>query len=88
MTDSIALTSITSYDDFRQRQRTDGDGMNLASFDLQKSDGYIHSFNQELRIASSASGPLRWMVGGNYEKSTTYADSDEVAPRFRDDYAP
>lgn len=70
----ITLTSLTSYDHYTQDQTTDGDGNALVSFDLQKNNGYIHSFNQELRLANSAGGAFRWILGANYEKSTTFED--------------
>jgi iron complex outermembrane receptor protein len=72
LTDNLTLTSLTSYDDYKQDQVTDGDGMNLIVFDLEKNDGYIHSFNQELRLANDQTGTFRWIVGANYEKSTTF----------------
>jgi outer membrane receptor protein involved in Fe transport len=72
LTDNLTLTSITSYDDYKQNQVTDGDGMNLIIFDLEKNDGYIRSFNQELRLANDQTGTFRWILGANYEKSTTF----------------
>ncbi|EZP79302.1 TonB-dependent receptor precursor [Novosphingobium resinovorum] len=72
LTDDLTLTSLTSYDHFNQHQRTDGDGSATLGYDLQRSDGYIRSFNQEIRIANSPTNPLRYIVGGNYEHSTTY----------------
>ena len=68
------ITSITSYIDYRQRQRTDGDGMALVAYDLQSGEGSIKSFTQELRIANNGKGPLRWLLGGNYEDSKTHED--------------
>ncbi|EQB10757.1 TonB-dependent receptor [Sphingobium lactosutens] len=72
LTDNLTLTSLTSYDDYKQDQVTDGDGMSLIVFDLEKNDGYIHSFNQELRLANDQASTFRWIVGANYEKSTTF----------------
>lgn len=74
LNDDLTLTSLTSYDHFTQRQRTDGDGIALAGFDLDKSDGYIHSFNQEVRLANDPRNRFRWVVGGNYERSNTFED--------------
>ncbi|WP_374414365.1 TonB-dependent receptor [Novosphingobium colocasiae] len=70
----MTLTSITSYADYKQRQGIDGDGMKQVTYDLEKSDGYIHSFSQELRLSNDQTGAFRWMIGGNYEKSTTFED--------------
>jgi outer membrane receptor protein involved in Fe transport len=82
--ESITLTSLTSYDDFRQKQVADVDGTPLAIEDLLKDDGHIHTFSQELRFAGSGDA-YRWIVGGNYEKSrvfedqvTNYLDDSEV----------
>jgi outer membrane receptor protein involved in Fe transport len=67
----LILTSITSYDNFQQTQKTDVDGTALALEDLLKDDGYIHTFSQEVRVAGAGTS-YRWIVGGNYEKSTTF----------------
>jgi len=71
---SLTLTSLTSYAHFKQNQGVDGDGMARVTYDLQKNDGYIKTFNQELRLSNDPSQAFRWMVGANYEKSTTYED--------------
>lgn len=70
--DTVTLTALTSYTGYKQRQVTDGDGTALVLYDLGKNDGYIHSFNQEVRIANSDNGPFRWIVGANYERSHTF----------------
>jgi iron complex outermembrane recepter protein len=82
--DNIVLTSLTTYDDFTQKQATDVDGTALAIEDLNKDDGYIHTLSQELRFAGRGDA-YRWVVGGNYETSTTfeneitnYLDDSEV----------
>ncbi|WP_298164559.1 TonB-dependent receptor [Novosphingobium sp.] len=70
----ITLTSLTSYTDFDQQQRVDQDGNALVTFDIQKADGYIKTFNQELRLANDAKSQFRWLLGANYEDSTTFED--------------
>jgi iron complex outermembrane recepter protein len=82
--DNILLTSLTTYDNFTQKQATDVDGTALAIEDLNKDDGYIHTLSQELRFAGTGDS-YRWVVGGNYETSTTfeneitnYLDDSEV----------
>ena len=70
----LTLTSLTSYIDFDQKQRVDQDGMPLVSWDLRRADGYIRTFNQELRLANDSEATLRWLVGANFEKSTTFED--------------
>ncbi len=71
VTNDVTLTSMTSYDHFDQRQRVSSDGNDIVSFDLQRSDGMIRTFNQELRLANSGHGPLKWIVGGNFERTVT-----------------
>jgi outer membrane receptor protein involved in Fe transport len=68
----VTLTNLTSYADFKQKQRTDGDGAAYVAYDLQVSDGSIKSFNQELRLTNDATSDFRWVVGGNYEDSKTF----------------
>jgi iron complex outermembrane recepter protein len=71
LTSAITLTSLTSFDHFIQSQTTDGDGTALEITNLLTDNGYIDSINQELRLANSTPSSLRWVVGGNYEKSRT-----------------
>ena len=66
----MTLSSLTSYADYKQRQMTDQDGMNLPSYDLSFG-GFIKTFNQELRLQNDAASRLRWMLGANYEHSKT-----------------
>lgn len=74
LNDAISLTAITSYNWYRQRQVTDGDGVDLSLYDLGKNDGFIRSFNQEVRLANSGDSAFRWIIGGNFEKSHTFED--------------
>jgi len=82
ITDDVTLTSITTYDHYKQRQSTDGDGNALVTFDLPVNDGYLHSFNQEVRLANDTTSNFRWVVGGNYESSQTF---ENQLLRFYDD---
>ncbi|OAO00798.1 hypothetical protein A8B75_18030 [Sphingomonadales bacterium EhC05] len=74
VTDDITLTSLTSYNDYKQNNTFDGDGSPLVLFDIVQGDGTIKSFGQELRLANNDSGPFRWVVGANYEDSNTFED--------------
>lgn len=74
VTHALTLTSITTYDNLTQRQRTDGDGSSVVSFDLEQNDGTLSSFNQELRIANSPASQFRWIFGANFEHSNTVED--------------
>ena len=71
LTADLTLTSLTTYDHFTQKQSTDGDGLALNNFDLPHTDGQLKSFNQELRLANAQSNSFRWILGANYEHSTT-----------------
>ncbi len=71
LTNAITLTSLTSYDHFTQTQTQDYDGLPLNIDDFHE-NGYIHSFNQELRVQNSAASRLRWILGANYENSRTF----------------
>jgi iron complex outermembrane receptor protein len=66
LTSSMVLTSMSSYVDYRQRQRPEGDGLVQSRIDVSQNDGYIRSINQELRLADNSNPLLRWTVGGNY----------------------
>src|SRR3546814_18466616 len=42
-------------------------GTYLQILDVNRNDGSIKSFNQELRLANDARSSFRWVVGANYE---------------------
>ncbi|WP_454883134.1 TonB-dependent receptor [Sphingomonas oryzagri] len=72
LSDDITLTSLTSYDGYKQRESIDSDGTQYVIVALPHVDGHIHSFNQELRVANAATNRFRWILGGNYEHSNTF----------------
>ncbi|MCW6530769.1 TonB-dependent receptor [Sphingomonas sp. MMSM20] len=69
LSDSIKLTSISAYSRFKQWSPVDTDGVPVPNMRLTI-DARIESFSQELRVAGQ-SGPLRWMIGGNYSHDKT-----------------
>jgi iron complex outermembrane receptor protein len=71
ISDSLSLTSLTSYDDQEVNQFVDLDATALP---LTQADifGRVRSFNQELRL-SGDNHDLHWVVGANY----TYDKSDQ-----------
>jgi outer membrane receptor protein involved in Fe transport len=82
LTDSIALTSITNYVQFKLHNATEGDGTSLINLDITRDDADAKTFTQELRIASTRTGdPLRWVLGANYER-TTVGESIDI--QYRD----
>lgn len=76
VTDSVTLTSLTSYTDYFQRQGTDQDGLPIAEADHARNDGRAKSFSQEVRLGNGGAGGLRWIVGANYERSTVTQSID------------
>ena len=79
-----SLTSITAYRNQSNQSTQDVDftGADLAN---KKQGNDISTFSQELRLASTGSGPLSWLVGGYYqqEKLKTGVDTSygrEIRP--------
>jgi iron complex outermembrane recepter protein len=67
LSDDITLTSISSYQNYRQYAFQDADGTPARNLHLIPR-GNIESFTQELRLAGeSAGGRLNWLIGANYE---------------------
>jgi iron complex outermembrane recepter protein len=64
--DNIQLTSITAYSHANLNEPQDADGTAFPDDFVQQNLGLLTSFSEELRLAGD-SGPLRWMIGGNYE---------------------
>lgn len=66
LTDDLTVTSLTSYTKYTQKMAFDGDGTTLNNADFRFFGGGIKSFSQELRVANSSKGPLRYILGLNY----------------------
>ncbi|MDR2857686.1 MAG: TonB-dependent receptor [Novosphingobium sp.] len=62
---SFEITSITAYDDGKLRIDQDPDGSPVDEFSINWYANY-KQFNQDLRLSSDASRPLRFIVGGYY----------------------
>lgn len=69
VTDDLTLTSLTSYINYDLKQVPEGDGTAFNILDVASHVGGIESFTQELRIANSGKAPLRWVLGGNYDRT-------------------
>lgn len=65
LSDDVTLTSITAYAEFKSFIPIDQDGT-VYRMATNNVSGRAKSFSQELRLAGS-SGPVQWMVGGNYQ---------------------
>ncbi len=66
----VALTSITSYGQFRTEFHDDSDGTPLDSFDVGREEN-SENFSDELRLTSNTEGPLSWILGFYYYGENT-----------------
>ncbi len=73
LTDSIKLTSITSFAKKKVDHTIELDGTASTSYDIL-SFGDVKAFNQELRI-SGKTDRLNWILGGNYDNVKTNDDN-------------
>ena len=73
--DSVSLTSLTNFVDYKHQQTFDGDGTTLNAFDVPFDAGTIKSFFQEVRLTSSGSRSFRWILGANYGKDRVFQDT-------------
>lgn len=71
LTDSITITALTSYGRLRFLNNAESDGTPLVANQFADHRGSARTFNQELRASNGSAGPIRWVVGGNYERTTT-----------------
>ncbi|WP_158213681.1 TonB-dependent receptor [Sphingopyxis witflariensis] len=91
VSDTITLTSLTGYSDLRQRKASSYSGTDLAAFDQAANPAKANDFSQEMRLASTEpSAQLRWMIGGNYQRTFSYERIDAIYPfastGFRDGF--
>jgi outer membrane receptor protein involved in Fe transport len=77
--DGVTITSISSYSNLNSNVPVDNEGVNFSDIDQDLIDN-IWSGSQELRIASSDTGIVKWMIGGNYQH--THADENAVYTNF------
>lgn len=76
--DSVTLSSITSYQNYKRDAPNDGDGTQYQVIYF-RNYGHIYSIFQELRLAGSFGAKGNWIIGGNYEYDKT---SDNSAISF------
>jgi iron complex outermembrane receptor protein len=72
--DSMTLTSLTSFLDYDQSLYSDKDGAAQAVANIGDGVATIESFQQELRLANSNPDRFNWVMGANYEDSSTFED--------------
>jgi outer membrane receptor protein involved in Fe transport len=70
ITDSLKLTSLTSFSHFDENIFTDQDGTSLLIANIGPSFGRLTTVNQELRL-SGTMDKFRWVGGLNYEHDYT-----------------
>lgn len=73
LSDSMTLTSITAYSEFQDKSFNEYDGTPVTVFDFN-TEGRISTFQQELRLSGSVPGLAEWVVGGNFARSSVYAE--------------
>lgn len=78
--DTVTLTSLTGYIDYKHDKAQNLSGSSLLDVDNGGDTANAKSFSQELRLSNSGSGPLRWIVGGNYEWVKSYQRVDILFP--------
>jgi iron complex outermembrane receptor protein len=64
------LTSLTSWDEYELTQGSDADQLNISLLDFNDRQAG-DAFQQELRIASPATGALQWIAGAFYYDSSS-----------------
>lgn len=75
LNEDMTFTALATYSEFEQDQITDGDGLPLVLFDLDKGVADVDSLIVETRLTGEQDS-LRWIIGANYEKSNTFEDQN------------
>ena len=84
VSDTVTLTSITTYTDFEQDMSFDLDGSNFEMIGLPNNTGTIEDFHQEVRLSNGDGGGtgIRWTVGANYNTSEVAEYQDITSNLF------
>lgn len=84
ISDTLTLTSLTSYQDFDRFEPLELDGTTFRNYESVQM-GFIKSFYQELRLSGDLGGSGNWIVGANYQHDDTvdtllqsYSDSSSA----------
>jgi iron complex outermembrane recepter protein len=73
--EDLTLTSLTTYTDYEQDVVPGGDGFALNVNDVNRDNGTLKSFSQELRVANNSADRIRYVIGGTYDKNRTFEDT-------------
>lgn len=71
LNEDLTLTSLTSYEKFTRDQRLESDGQIYQDYESYQT-GYLKAFFQELRLAGGLGDAGNWVVGVNYEETSTW----------------
>ncbi len=71
LNDDITVTSLTSFGEFDRDQQLESDGTFYQDYESSQ-DGFLDVFYQEIRIAGTLRGQGTWVVGANYEDTSTW----------------
>ena len=74
--DNIALTSVTAYRGVRSFTNQDSDFTSADIIGDNRAHQKIDTFTQELRLSTSFSGPLNFLIGGFYFNEKVSQESD------------
>lgn len=74
LNDSMTMTALLAHSDYEQDQVQDGDGHHLVTAGFVQNKGEIQSTFAEIRLASNNDSGVRWVLGANYEDSSTEED--------------
>lgn len=75
ISDDVTITSISSYDNYRNHRISDPDGVSVRNNDYFIGSK-IDTITQELRISGS-SGGLKWIFGGNYQRDKVFEEANQ-----------
>ncbi len=71
LTDDLTLTSLSSWGKFDREAALESDGTLYQDYEsFQK--GFLKAFFQEFRLAGTVRGEGNWVVGANYENTSTW----------------
>ena len=71
LTDDLTITSLTSWSHFRRDAQLESDGTIYQDYESSQK-GFLKAAFQELRLSGSLRGEGNWVVGANYENTSTW----------------
>lgn len=83
LSDSLTLTSITSWDKGSLRFVEDTDGQSISLLEILYDD-HASQFAQDLRLTSKGSGPFNFILGGYFAKENVYNLNNITIAGFAD----